>query len=465
MKRSLVARLTLLEQLTVIGAMFAFGVLALWVTGEVLKHERQTFVTATAQRLAASYVEDLEEEPDTLTVARGVIEDGREVGVQIEVHDSRGRLLASSFASHADTLDGAPDAADREPGVSFTAGASNPLGARIDARVTDIARQASLSALARSLLIAALPIVAISLLIGRALVARALRPLSVMADRAASLAVEHKPRSLGDRSGLREVDHLAESFDRLLERLDDAIRSERRLTADASHELRTPLTVLSGELDLLAERTPADSPAADGVRRCSRQVQAMRELVEAILLLHRSGETGTGQDSAIELLNLGDLARETLAEVLPLYPGRAADVQLLAPDEVLVHGHAALLASALRNLIDNALKFTRAGDRVEVRLSEHAGQALLQVDDQGAGVIEAERARVFDPFFRSASGGGAAGGPIPHGAGLGLPILRRVARAHGGDVELSTSALGGARFTLTLPLRSSAPATTLPGSS
>ena len=450
MTRSLVARLTLLEQLTVIGAMLAFGVLSLWVTGQVLKRERQTFVTSTAQRLAASYVEDLQEESDTLTVARGVIEDGREVGVQIEVHDSRGQLLASSFTTPADTLERTREAAGHQPGATFTAGARNALGARIEARVTDVARQASLRALTLSLLIAALPIVAISLLIGRFLVSRALRPLSVMAERAASLAVEHKPRSLGERSGLSEVDHLAESFDRLLERLDDAIRSERRLTADASHELRTPLTVMSGELDLLAERTAADFPAADGVRRCSQQVGAMRELVEAILLLHRSGETGAHQDSAVVLLNLGDLARETLAEVLPQYPGRAGDVHLRAPDEVLVRGHSALLTSALRNLLDNALKFTRAAQRVEVRLTEGSGQARLIVDDQGPGVIEAERERVFDPFFRSTAGVGA-GERGSHGSGLGLPILRRVARAHGGDVELSESPLGGARFTLVLP--------------
>ncbi len=462
MTRSLVTRLTLLEQLTVIGAIIAFGTLSLLVTGEVLKRERQAFVTTTAQRLAASYIEDLAEEPDTLTVARGVIEDGREVGVQIEVHDSRGQLLASSFTMHSDELDAAPgvapDVPEPEPGIGFTAGATNPLGARIDARVTDIARQSSLSALARSLLIAALPIVAISLLIGRFMVSRALRPLSVMADRAAGLAVENKPRSLGARSGLREVDHLAESFDRLLERLDDAIRSERRLTADASHELRTPLTVMSGELDLLAERTAADSPAADGVRRCSQQVGAMRELVEAILLLHRSGETGAHQDSAVVLLNLGDLARETLADVLPQYPGRENDVDLVAPDEVLVRGHVALLASALRNLLDNALKFTRPGDRVEVRLTEESGQARLVVDDQGTGVIEAERERVFDPFFRSARAGASQ-----LGSGLGLPILRRVARAHGGEVELSQSHLGGARFSLVLPLPEGLAAKTLPG--
>ena len=446
MTRSLVTRLTLLEQLTVIGAVAAFGLLSLWVTGKVLRRERQTFVAATAQRLAASYEEDLREEPDTLTVAQGLIEDGREVGVQVEVRDSRGRLLASSFNVPTPEMDGAAGPGEGRTGPGFTAHAGNPLGARIEVRMTDRALQASLSALENSLLIAALPIVAISLLIGRTIVTRALRPLSTMAERAAGLAVEQKPRSLGERSGLIEVDRLAASFDRLLERLDDAMSSERRLTADASHQLRTPLTVMSGELEMLAERTPPDSPAADAVRRCTQQVGAMRELVEAILLLHRSGETGPNQNSAFELLNLSDMAREILAEVAPQYPGRQADVRLIAPDEVLVRGHGALLASALRNLLDNALKFTRAGNRVEVRVSEEGGHARLAVDDQGEGVPEAERERIFDPFFRGTGGSGTQSG-----FGLGLPILRRVARAHGGDVEMSRSELGGSRFVLVLP--------------
>jgi signal transduction histidine kinase len=442
--RSLVTRLTWLEQLTVIGAVAAFGLLSLWVTSKVLTREREAFVATTARRLAASFEEDLHEEPDTLTVAQGLIEDGREVGVRVEVRDSRGRLLASSF--HVPTPDG--DGADGKGGArsGFTARARNSLGARIDVRLTDRALRESLSALQRSLLIAALPIVAISLLVGRTIVTRALRPLSTMAERAAGLAVEHKPRSLGERSGLIEVDRLAASFDRLLERLDDAMSSERRLTADASHELRTPLTVMSGELEMLAERTPPDSPAAEFVRRCTQQVGAMRELVEAILLLHRSGEAGANQSSGFELLNLSDMARETLAEVAPQYPGREADVRLIAPDEVLVKGHGALLASALRNLLDNALKFTRAGNRVEVRVSVGGGHARLAVDDQGEGVPEAERERIFDPFFSGTSGSGARSG-----FGLGLPILRRVARAHGGDVEMSRSDLGGARFVLVLP--------------
>lgn len=301
------------------------------------------------------------------------------------------------------------------------------------------------------MLIAALPILLLSLLLGRTIAARALRPLSTMADRAVNLSLDRNPRSLGIQSGLTEVDRLGHSFDRLLERLDDAMRAERRLTADASHELRTPLTVLGGELDMLLERAPNMSAEAIGLRRASDQVGAMRELVDAILLLHRSGETGASAAGAFEILDLGDLARESLADTRVRYPDRDADLQIRTPDELLVEGHATLLASAVRNLIDNALKFTRLGDRVIVEVALADSDALLTVDDGGPGIRSDERERIFDPFYRGAES--PTGGS---GFGLGLPILRRVARAHGGEVLVERSELGGARFVLRLPRLASA---------
>jgi two-component system OmpR family sensor kinase len=172
----------------------------------------------------------------------------------------------------------------------------------------------------------------------------------------------------------------------------------------------------------------------------------MRELVEAILLLHRSREAGRTDHSEFEVLNLCDLTRELLAEALARHPERERDLTIEALDEVLVRGQTALLASAVRNLLDNAFKFTGRGDRVRVEVAGAGDRAIVTVEDAGAGIPEAERERIFDPFYRGAEARAAT-----RGFGLGLPILRRVARAHGGDVEVTTSALGGARFALSLP--------------
>jgi len=121
-----------------------------------------------------------------------------------------------------------------------------------------------------------------------------------------------------------------------------------------------------------------------------------------------------------------------------------------APDEVLVSGQPVLLASAMRNIIDNALKFTEPGQPVRITV-EATGDASIVVDDGGPGVAAGERERVFDPFYR-----GAEARAGRSGLGLGLPILRQVARAHGGEVTAEGSPLGGARFVLRLPLWSPA---------
>jgi len=438
--RSLAARLTLLEQATVLVAVVAFGLLALWITTHVVRSERRDFVEEIATRLAQGFEEELKQDPDTSAAVQSMLEDAREIGLWAEISDPSGRVVGTNRPSAPGAR---PDPGDEE---AFVASAYSTRGERVTVTGSDSALPVVTRALGRSLLLAAIPILALSMLFGRAIVARALRPLPVMAERAANLSLEQNPRSLGARSGLAELDPLAASFDRLLERLDDALKAERRLSADASHELRTPLTVLNGELELLLEAETPGSPTALGLTRAAEQVAAMRELVEAILLLHHTGEIGASGRDGREVINLCDLARETITDLRERSPARKEDLTYVVPDEILVAGDGALLASALRNLLDNALKFTRPGQAVAVSLVETEGRAELTVDDSGPGIPVAERERVFDPFYRGAEA--RAGGS---GFGLGLPILRRVARAHGGDVRVLDSPSGGARFVMRLP--------------
>jgi signal transduction histidine kinase len=254
-------------------------------------------------------------------------------------------------------------------------------------------------------------------------------------------------RSLGAPTGRTEIDRMGAAFDRLLARLDDALRAERRLTADASHELRTPLTALSGELERVEGRAPAEGDVAASIGRARTQVAAMSDLVEALLLVQASSGTAGEAGERFESVNLCDQARDAVSLALARHAGRSHDVALDAPDEILVTGHPALVASAIHNLVDNALKFTRAGQPVRVRVAEDDRGAAVIVEDGGPGVPEEDQRRVFDPFFRSAE---ARAGT--QGFGLGLPIVARVALAHRGSVTLSSSsALAGARFELWLP--------------
>jgi signal transduction histidine kinase len=229
--------------------------------------------------------------------------------------------------------------------------------------------------------------------------------------------------------------------------------------------------VLSGELETVLARENLPAEARPGLLRAAQQVQTMRDLVEALLLLRRGNPDRAEEPGSRELVNLADLAREITREAGLREPARAADLALEAPDEVLVTGQAALLASAVRNIVDNALKFTLPGQPVRVtvagpgacpsegsRVNPDAGSgvgsgsaagpgnASVRVDDAGPGVPPAERERVFDPFYR-----GAEARAERRGLGLGLPIIRQVARAHSGEVTITESPLGGARVTLDLP--------------
>src|SRR5436309_122963 len=172
----------------------------------------------------------------------------------------------------------------------------------------------------------------------------------------------------------------------------------------------------------------------------------MSGLVEALLLLRRTDEGTVASSDGFEIVNLCDLVRDGVAEMAARHPERARDVELCAPDEILVHGHPVLLAAALRNLLDNAFKFSVPGTPVRIAVAAREDVTTATVDDGGPGIPETERARVFDPFYR-----GAEARASRAGFGLGLPILRRVARSHGGDVAVSASPQGGARFELMLP--------------
>jgi signal transduction histidine kinase len=415
---------------------------SMWLTARTIQREEATILERTAHRLAADLDDELKEEGDLGKAAAAVLEQEAASGFRIDIVDAAGRILASTSR--------------RDSGIDVrqVPGSGNPRaivpsasGAAIVVSVSPQLRMATLAALGRALLLAAVPLLLLTLILSRRLITRALRPLREMEHRAREASIEEAVRSIGPTFGLAEIDALRLSFDHLLARLDDLLQSERRFTSDASHELRTPLTVLSGEMEMALASTDLPPQTRSGLERASEQVRTMRELVEALLLLRRAGAGSDSTSGTFEPVNLTDLAGETLRAAALRNPARRSDLCISGPDEVLALGHPTLLGSALRNLIENAIKFTEAGQPIRITVDAGSEEACVTVDDGGSGVPAGERGRIFDPFFRGAEARAAR-----HGTGLGLPILRQVARAHGGEVSVEDSPLGGARFTLRLPL-------------
>jgi signal transduction histidine kinase len=278
---------------------------------------------------------------------------------------------------------------------------------------------------------------------GMLVASRISAPLRRMARVAARVeAGDLSPRmDLG--SGPRdEVRVLAHSFDQMLERLGDAFARQNAFVADASHELRTPLTIARGQLEVLA-MTPDPSPEeirhVEGIVRT--EIDRMARLVEDLLLLAHAGEDRFLRPEPIDLpeflTSIVDGLRPTVAD-------RRLELGSIPP--VVLDADPDRIAQALRNLLRNALVHTEPGGTVRLSADARDGRVRLIVDDDGPGIPEQDRDRIFDRFARLDASRARDNG----GAGLGLSIVRVIAEAHGGAVWAQRSPAGGARFVLEL---------------
>jgi two-component system OmpR family sensor kinase len=234
-----------------------------------------------------------------------------------------------------------------------------------------------------------------------------------------------------------EVQPLVGALNDLLGRLGAALERERGFLADAAHELRTPLTALHLQMGTLARATD-ESERADAMVKLSAGVQRAIRLVEQLLSLARQeprAETGRAQ------LRLDELVRDVVAEMVTLADARQIDLGISASQETYVRGDADALRTLVRNLVDNAVRYTPVGGRVDLTVQG----AVLRIVDNGPGIAPEERRRVFDRFYRPP-------GTTPPGSGLGMAIVKTIADAHGATITLGDGPDGhGLAVTVTFP--------------
>jgi signal transduction histidine kinase len=432
---SLVQRLSTLELILAAALIVLFAGSAILLSARTLEREEVSFLNSASTQLAMSVDREWEEEKDLRRAAASAMSEDEPPGVDFDVFDASGRQVFSTRTAAGLRLEEHRRSVRRPLNV----------GGWIIVSLSVEPRRRAIAALATAIALTAVPFLFGAAFLSRLVARRALQPLS----RIAAEADEATRRGFLSRfeypSDPAEVATLAAAFDRLFARLEDTLRAERHFTQDAAHELRTPLTVLSGELEYTLQDSSLSEQHRAALGRAFGQVTTLIELVEALLLLRRADSDPLRGGEAVPV-NLADLVREIAREFVEREPRREGDLSVAAVDEAFVTGHAMLIAAAVRNLLSNAFKFTHAGQRILVSISSIDDWRSVIVEDGGPGIPSSDRERVFDPFFRS----GEARGNFD-GVGLGLPILRRVARAHGGDVRLGESALGGARFELSLP--------------
>ncbi len=281
---------------------------------------------------------------------------------------------------------------------------------------------------------------------GGAVIARgALQPVNTMSRAARRITGEDLHERLPLRGTADELDHLAETLNAMLERLEDAFAQMRRFSADAAHELRTPLTALKGgiEVALRAERSAEEYRRA--LTSSLEDVERLIRLAEDLLLVSRfSGGAPTLREPvAVEPL---------LAEVRDIGSRVAqtggVSVRLAESAPATVTGDAPALRRAILKLVENAVNYTPSGGTVALGLRCQDGWATVVVRDTGVGMEAGDLERIFLPFVRL----DAARARDTGGAGLGLAIARSIVAAHGGTISAESTPGTGSTFTIRLPL-------------
>jgi two-component system OmpR family sensor kinase len=240
------------------------------------------------------------------------------------------------------------------------------------------------------------------------------------------------------------------SINGLLERMKSMMDQQRRFIADAAHELRTPITALGLQAENLA---PLDlpEPARERLAALKEGMARTKHLLEQLLALarHDGGKPGEAAE-----LSLDELVKDLVADLLPEAERKGIDLGFGLIEPLATRGEPIMLTTMVRNLVDNAVRFTPSGGRVDIGVYREGGEAVLQIEDSGPGIFPQDIDRIFEPFFRGSR-------PTEDGTGLGLSIVKRIVDKLGGSIVLeniSGPTLTGLRATVRLPAANAAAA-------
>ena len=280
-------------------------------------------------------------------------------------------------------------------------------------------------------------------LAGWMLARHALRPVKVLTRVAGGITAKGLDRRVPSTGADREFQALIDVINGMLDRLERSFGQATRFSADAAHELRTPLTILQGEIESHLQAAPEGS---DEQRRASDlldEVQRLKAIVQKLLLLARADAGRLPLDRGP--VDLSDQLATLCEDAAILGPGLSIG-RAIDPG-VRVQADAPLLMQAVRNLIDNAVKYNRESGHIDIGLSVADGRAILTVRNTIPPGAQIDAARIFDRFYR----GDPAHGRTVDGTGLGLSLAREIARAHGGDLEFRGVRDGVVEFRITIP--------------
>ncbi|MBU4255083.1 MAG: HAMP domain-containing protein [Acidobacteria bacterium] len=280
---------------------------------------------------------------------------------------------------------------------------------------------------------------------GGIIINRALRPVKNVVRTARKISAENLSHRIEAKNRGDEIGELVETFNDMIIRLERAVKKIRQFSGDVSHELRTPLTIIRGEVEVLLRKERTREEYVGTLDSVLEESQRMEKIIDNLLFLSRT----EGLDRCT--LNQTVLLDEVTAGVAGSRVRTAEEKNLEIRTEGIrparVKGSPELLERMIANLLDNAIRYTQPGGRVDVTVEETAGAARLVISDTGIGIPEEEQPKIFDRFYvvdpsRSKETGGT---------GLGLSIVKWIADSHGADIQINSRPGIGTTVTIIFP--------------
>lgn len=303
-------------------------------------------------------------------------------------------------------------------------------------------RNAALSDLRGVLLLGGPAALLLSSLAGYLLTGAALRPVEAMRRRASAISAAELDQRLSPVGANDELGRLGRTLNEMLGRIDASVTRERTFVSDASHELRSPLAILRTELELIARERPGGRALQTAAGSAIEETDRLSRLADDLLLLARAGDHQLAL--RISRASVADLLDQAGDRMRRSAPAGGIEISVDAPADVHIDVDSERIGQALDNLLANALRYADTSVALSARLGEACVE--LHVTDDGPGFPQEFLSRAFERFAR------AERGRTEDGVGLGLPIVRTIAEAHGGEAEAANRPGGGSDVWITLPL-------------
>lgn len=296
----------------------------------------------------------------------------------------------------------------------------------------------------------------LALMGGYFLAARALAPVEHIVGVANSITISQLDRRIAVSNRHDELGHLAETLNRLIERLEDAVTEIRRFTADASHELRTPLAILRSEAESALRKSRSEEEYQATLRVIVDEATRLGTLADQLLLLSRQD---AGLDAVlVDLVEIDPILLDVVESLSPLADSREVILKAKCTCNASVAGNDLRLSQVFFNIIENAIKYSPLGATVEIESETNEKHVQVIVEDNGAGIASQHLTRVFERFYRVDPSRNRAIG----GSGLGLSIAKSIVTSHGGTIEIESEEGNGTRVIVTLPKRNTSVRPELP---